>query len=42
MRRDDECEIPMKWNDGDRWSSDGVVLFLEMRQNKNVIEWWGE
>jgi hypothetical protein len=40
--RDDERETTVKKNDGDGWSSDGVMLWLGMRQNENTIEWWRE
>jgi hypothetical protein len=42
VRRDDEHEMAVKENDDDEWSSDGVVLWLGMRQNRDVVEWWGE
>jgi hypothetical protein len=42
MWMDDECETAVKWNDDDRWNSDGVVLWLERRQNKDAVEWWEE
>jgi hypothetical protein len=32
----------VKGNDGDGWSFDGVVLWLERRQNGGVVEWWRE
>jgi hypothetical protein len=32
----------VKGNDGSGWSSDGAVLRLERRQNRDVVEWWGE
>jgi hypothetical protein len=32
----------MKGNDGGGWSSDGVVLCLGRRQNRDAIEWWGK
>jgi hypothetical protein len=32
----------MKGNDGGGWSSDGVVLWLGRRQNRDAIEWWGK
>jgi hypothetical protein len=38
VRRDDGCEAMVKVNDGDRWSSDGVVLWLERRQNRDAVE----
>jgi hypothetical protein len=31
VRRDDEREIAVKGNNDDKWSSDGVVLWLGMR-----------
>jgi hypothetical protein len=34
--------MAVKGNDGDRWSSDGVVLCLGMRQNGDAVEWWRE
>jgi hypothetical protein len=37
VQRDDRRRIAMKVND-DRWSSDGMVLWLERRQNRDVIE----
>jgi hypothetical protein len=42
VRRYDGCEMAVKENDGDRWSSDGVVLCLGMRQNEDAVEWWRE
>jgi hypothetical protein len=42
MWRDDECGTMVKENDDDRWSSDGVVLWLERRQNGDAVEWWRE
>ncbi len=42
VRRDNECGTAVKGNDSDGWSSDGLVLWLERRQNGDVIEWWGE
>jgi hypothetical protein len=42
VRRDNEHETTVKGNDNDEWSSDGVVLWLGRRQNKDVVEWWGE
>jgi hypothetical protein len=42
VRRDDGREMTVKRNDGGGWSSDGVVLWLERRQNGDVVEWWGE
>jgi hypothetical protein len=32
----------VKENNGDGWSSDDVVLWLERRQNRYAVEWWGE
>jgi hypothetical protein len=42
VRRDDGHETAMKGNDGDGWSSDGVVLWLGRIQNEDIVEWWGE
>jgi hypothetical protein len=42
VRWDDEREITVKGNNGDGWSSDNVVLRLGWRQNRDVVEWWGE
>jgi hypothetical protein len=42
MWRDDEHKTAVKENNGDGWSSDGVVLWLGWRQNKDVVEWWEE
>jgi hypothetical protein len=42
MRRDDECGITVKWNNGGGWSSDGVVLWLGRIQNRDAVEWWIE
>jgi hypothetical protein len=42
VRRDDEHETTVKENDGDGWSFDGMMLCLEKRKNRDVIEWWGE
>jgi hypothetical protein len=39
---DDGRGTTVKRNDDSGWSSDGVVLCLGRRQNKDVIEWWGE
>jgi hypothetical protein len=38
VRRHDGHEIVVKWNDGGRWSSNGVVLWLEWRQNGDAVE----
>jgi hypothetical protein len=40
--RDDGREIAVKGNDGGGWSSDGVMLWLGRRQNRDAIEWWEE
>jgi hypothetical protein len=29
----------VKGNDGDKWSSDGVVLWLKKKQNEDAVEW---
>jgi hypothetical protein len=42
VRRDDEHETVVKENDGGRWSSYGVVLWLRRRKNRDVVEWWGK
>jgi hypothetical protein len=42
MRRDDGRETAEKQNDDDRWSSDGVVLWLGRKQNGDEVEWWKE
>jgi hypothetical protein len=42
MLRDDGRETSVKGNDDSGWSSDGVVLWLERRQNEDTIEWLGE
>jgi hypothetical protein len=39
VRRDDGCEMTVKENDGDEWSSDGMVIWLGMRQNRDTVEW---
>jgi hypothetical protein len=38
VRRDNRCETAIKGNDDNRWSSDGVVLWLGRRQNRDAIE----
>jgi hypothetical protein len=38
VRRDGDCETTVKGNDGGGWSSDGVVLWLVRRQNRDVVE----
>jgi hypothetical protein len=42
VRRDDRHEMAVKGNDDDGWCFDGVVLWLDRRQNGDVVEWWGE
>jgi hypothetical protein len=42
VRRDDGHETMVKWNDGDEWSSDDVVLWLGRKQNRDTVEWWRE
>jgi hypothetical protein len=42
VRRDDERETTVNGNDGGRWSSDGVVLWLGRRQNGDAVEWYRE
>jgi hypothetical protein len=42
VQRNDRRGMTVKGNDGDGWSSDGVVLWLGRRQNRFVVEWWGE
>jgi hypothetical protein len=41
MRRNNKCGTVVKGNNGGRWSSDGVMLYLEKRQNGDAVEWWG-
>jgi hypothetical protein len=36
--REDERETTVKGNNDDRWSSDGMVLWLVRRQNEDVVE----
>jgi hypothetical protein len=38
--RNDGRETLVKENDGGRWSSDDVVLWLGRRQNRDMIKWW--
>jgi hypothetical protein len=38
VQRDDGRETTLKGNDGDGWSSDGMVLCLGRRQNDDVVE----
>jgi hypothetical protein len=40
--RDDMRGMAVKQNDINGWSSNGVVLWLVRRQNKDVVEWWRE
>jgi hypothetical protein len=42
MWRDDGRGTTVNRNDSSGWSSNGVVLWLGRRQNRDVIEWWGE
>jgi hypothetical protein len=35
-------ETMVKVNDGYGWSFNGVMLWLERRKNKDVVEWLGE
>jgi hypothetical protein len=42
VERDDVCGTTVEGNDGGGWSSDGVVLWLGRRQNRDMVEWWGE
>jgi hypothetical protein len=39
MQRDDGLKTAVKENDGGGWSSDGVMLWLEKRQNGDTVEW---
>jgi hypothetical protein len=39
VRKDDGRETAVKGNDDGEWSSDDVVLWLERKQNGDVIEW---
>jgi hypothetical protein len=36
---DDERGTAVKENDGCVWSSDGVILSLGRRQNRDAVEW---
>jgi hypothetical protein len=38
VQKDDGHQTAVKGNDGGRWSSDGVVLWLERGQNGDVVE----
>jgi hypothetical protein len=40
--RDDRRETTVKGNDGGRWSSDDMMLWLQRKQNGDTVEWWGE
>jgi hypothetical protein len=40
--RDNGHGTMVKGNDDGGWSSDGVVLWLERRQNGDAVEWWRE
>jgi hypothetical protein len=42
VRMDNEHVMVIKENDGDGWSSEGVVHWLGRRQNRDTIEWWRE
>jgi hypothetical protein len=42
VRRDDRRGTAVKENDDGGWSSDGVTLWLGIRQNENTVECWGE
>jgi hypothetical protein len=42
VRMDDVDGTAMKENNGGGWSSDSVVLWPGTRQNRDVVEWWGE
>jgi hypothetical protein len=42
VRRDDERGTTVKGNDDGGCSSDGVVLWIGRRQNKDALEWWRE
>jgi hypothetical protein len=37
--RDDKSGTTVKGNDGDRWSSDSVVLWLWRKQNGDAVLW---
>jgi hypothetical protein len=38
IRKDDVCGTVVKCNNGGGWSSDDVVLWLEEKQNRDVVE----
>jgi hypothetical protein len=42
VRRDDGCGMVMKGNDDGGWSSNGMVLWLQRKQNGDTVEWWRE
>jgi hypothetical protein len=42
VQRDDNCGTVVKGNDDGGWSFNDVLLYLERRQNKDVVEWWEE
>jgi hypothetical protein len=42
MQRDDGHMTMVKGNDDNSWSSDGVVLWLGRRKNRDTIECWAE
>jgi hypothetical protein len=42
VRRDKGRGTAVKENNDDGWSSNDVVLWLERRQNEDVVEWWEE
>jgi hypothetical protein len=42
VRTNDGCETAVKGNNDGRWSSDGIVLWLGRRQDKDTVEWLRE
>jgi hypothetical protein len=42
VRRDDGHETTVKGNNDGGWSSDGIVLWLGRRKNRDAVEWWRE
>jgi hypothetical protein len=38
MGRDDERGTTVKWNDESEWSSDGMLLRLGRRQNRDTVK----
>jgi hypothetical protein len=38
VQRDNGCEMAVKENDGGGCKSDGLVLWLERRQNEDAVE----